>query len=168
MQNDEHKQSNVDEPAHKDQQAVSWSDISGRQNKRKRLVVTSLTTLVSVGLIVGVIFHFNNNGAPVLFGVDFFANYEETVAIDEEIAEGYSFALGTEPSDPTDYSNFSITPVEDEQLRQEFLDAINTSPAFEEVDSVYEVIDYDQFDGNGNISEQAMREIIATARAAEN
>jgi hypothetical protein len=133
--------------------------------KEKRMhMITAVFMVVAFGAFG--IFLASKSDQYITFGDDFFANEEEEMALNEQIDNGYTFAFGTEPSDPTDYSNFSITPA-DPELREEFINSINTSPAFDEVDGVYQIIDYDQFDKDGNISEQAMRDVINTAKAFE-
>lgn len=133
--------------------------------KEKRNHIISASMLIIVVGVFGV-FLATKSDSYITFGDDFFANNEDELALNEQIDNGYTFAFGTEPTDTTDYSTYSIVPA-NPQLREEFLDTINTSTAFEEIDSIYQIIDYDQFDKDGNISEQAMQDVINTGNAIE-
>ena len=90
------------------------------------------------------------------------ALFEEAEEVDEAIAEGFSFSLGSEVTDDRDFAQFAIQAPRGE-IEQQFYDALNTSPAFDWVDDIYELLAYDDFDANGNIKEEAMLEIIAIA-----
>jgi hypothetical protein len=143
---------------------ISSNSMRIAMKEKRKHMISAAFMVVAFGAFG--IFLASKSDQYITFGDDFFANNEEELALNEQIDSGYTFAFGTEPSDPIDYSTFSIAPA-DPELREEFINTINTSPAFDEVDGIYQIIDYDQFDKDGNISEQAMRDLISTAKAIE-
>ena len=96
---------------------------------------------------------------------EFAASSDQVGEVDEMIENGFFFDPGPEPTDPTDYDTFTV-PEAPQELEDEFIRVVNSSPAFEDIDSVYEIVEYSDFDKDGNIKEEVMRDIIEIGEAA--
>ena len=140
-------------------------------NNYKKERVSRLPTFLAVFIIVAAVlggvytFTQRDNILAYLEG-GYAADADELASIDENTLNGFSFAFGTEPSDPIDYSTYSL-PEPDKALEAEYYRALQTSPAFEWLDNVNEILEYDDFDGDGNIKEEAMINIINIAKESE-
>lgn len=142
---------------------VSGSAIEAKKSRKHLHFLTAGTALLLI--LIGTGFYLSSD-AIITLGNEFLAANDVGDDVLAEEEEGYAFAFGTEPSDDRDFSTFSL-PEPDQALEDRFYEALNTSPAFDEIDSVNELLEYDQVDKNGNISEQAMRDIIAIAEGTE-
>lgn len=144
-------------------QQVTGSSLQAKRDKKYTYMTTFAAVLLSIGVIGAFVLGSN---AIIEYGNEFLATEEvaEDVAAVEE--EGFTFAFGTNPSDDTDFSSYTI-PEPSPETTQAFYKALDTSPAFDGIASVEEIIPYDQIDKNGTISQSAMEEIIAIAEGNE-
>ncbi len=148
---------------HKDHDFVTGSSVEKKHLRNHAIVVSGITLIAIVAITTTL---FLNKDTIIEYGNTYLAAFDTADEISELEENGYTFAFGTEPSDPRDFSDFSL-PEADPELKAQFTEAVNTSPAFEEIDNVNEILEYDQLDKDGNISEDAMREIIAIAEETE-
>lgn len=144
--------------------------VSKKRNPIQRMLPHNKfgVALVLVGVVVSaaaVTVFYNREASFLQFGSDYKASEDAADEVLRKEEAGYSYAFGTEPSDDRDFSQYSL-PKPDQTLEDKFYEALNTSPAFEHIDNVNEIIEYDQFDKDGNISEEAMREIISIAEGS--
>ena len=151
------EQQNSHENKHLD--PVTGSSLEKKKLRNFKIITSSAGFLVAAVLVATLVF-----GGDII--IDYGDEYRAPQDISDDLAvledEGFTFAFGTESNDPTNFSEFTI-PEPPEALREQFVEAANTSPAFEHISSVEELIEYDQIDKNGTISEEAMREIISIA-----
>ena len=122
--------------------------------------------VIIIGVVTGFFLVTRRSDIIAFIGIEYQASEEETLAVNEQEVNGFSFAFGTEPSDPIDYTQYEL-PTANESLEAQYYEALQTSPAFEWIDNVNEILEYDDFDKDGNVKEEAMRDIIEIARETE-
>ena len=93
------------------------------------------------------------------------ADINEVEGVDEAIANGFSYAFGTPASEEIDEEAFTLGAI-DPEIEQRFYDVLNTSPAYDWVTDVQDLLNYDDFDKDGNIKEVRVLEIIGVGEQA--
>ncbi len=120
-------------------------------------------------LIASLFVRVMQNGDPALggivYGQEYEASAEEVGAVDETIENGFLFDPGPPATDTTDYDTYEL-PETTETLNARLIEVMNTSPAFEGVDSIYELLEYDDFDNQGNVKESTIRSLIEIGESA--
>jgi hypothetical protein len=137
-----------------------------KQNKRvskKLIILVSAVLLLIVLIIISVWFYYRDGSTNV--GDSFSASQDEQLDPRFAEADDTVFDYGAFPKDNiVDTTTYDI-PTAPEELSKEFERVVNTSPAYSGIDSIYEVLSWDDFDKDGDIKEETMRAIIAGADA---
>lgn len=136
-----------------------------KENKWATTVAAlSMVAIVSVGISAA------NPSSNTLGGIElkgeFAAAADEVGELDVVIEGGYSFALGAPATDTTNYDEYKLPDVPAE-LNARLIDAVNTSPAFEHIGHINELLQYDDFDNNGNIKIEVINSLLEIAESAE-
>ena len=122
--------------------------------------------VISIGA-VGIFGNRSNEASlgGIELGGEFAARADEVGEVDQVIESGFSYAFGAPATDPTDYDSYQLpeTPAE---LRAELIEALNTSPAFADIDHVNELLEYDDFDNDGNIKIDVVNSLLEIAEGA--
>ncbi len=135
-----------------------------KQNKKvsKKLIIIISAAIVLIALITVSVWFVNRDGSTNV-GDSFSANQDEQLDPRYAEADDTVFDYGAFPKDNIiDTTTYDI-PTASEELSKKFEKVVNTSPAYAGIDSIYEVLSWDDFDKDGDIKEETMRAIIAAA-----
>jgi hypothetical protein len=134
-----------------------------KQKSEKKILfgVSALIIILIVGVVINFVYY---KDSPIEVDDSLAINQDELLDIRYEEADDTVFDYGAFPKDEIiDTTTYDI-PTAEENLSLEFVDVINNSPTYSGLESVYEILDFDDFDKDGDIKEEVMREIIAGAR----
>jgi len=136
-----------------------------KHKNRKKIILISVfgvfLLLVAAGLVSKYVFF---DDSPVDVADSLMVNPDELLDPRFAEADDTVFDYGSFPKEEiTDTTTYDI-PTASENISIEFADVINNSPTYSGFDSVYEVLNWDDFDKDGDIKEDTMRSIIDSAK----
>ncbi len=139
--------------------------LSKASENRWSVVASSMSAIAVIAVSIGLL---ANNEPDRLGGVElggeFAASAEEVGDVDTTIENGYSYAFGAFATDTTDYDSYSI-PEAPAELKARLVEVMNTSSAFDGVEHINELLQYDDFDVQGNIKVEVMQDLIEIGEA---
>jgi hypothetical protein len=135
----------------------------GLLTKRTLLIIVPALVLVA-GLSTA--YFVLIRGDSTVVDESFSANQDEQLDPRFAEADDTVFDYGSIPvEDFVDSTTYDLPTVQ-EDLSKEFENVVNTSPLYSDLESIYEILDWDDFDKDGDIKEEKMRELIEAAEGA--
>lgn len=145
-------------------------------NRKVDIVLAAIGAIFLTGAFS--IYYNNQNSKQLVASIDLFAKEKSSddgsILQDEDA--GFSYAFGTRPtvseSDLSDitYDTEALAPeelTEYESKEAQLYEELRTNPAFSGIDNVYDLLEYDEYDDDGNISIEAIDELLQVAAEAK-
>jgi hypothetical protein len=152
-----------------DKQVIVPEVVAVPEAPKKRKVLNKKTLIISVPILVLVIlasttiFLLSRSDNTVV-DESFSASQEEQLDPRFAEADDTVYDYGSIPVENFVDSTTYDLPTVQEDLSKQFENVVNTSPLYAEIDSIYEILDWDDFDKDGDIKEEKMKELIDAAK----